>query len=76
MTTARDVHEIMLLASSVRSCGVSELHSPLSKPLQPGIALAYAIGPTNPLVAALWGVFVWHEFKGAPRRANVLLGHV
>jgi glucose uptake protein len=38
-----------------------------------GIALAYAIGQANPLVAALWGVFVWREFKGAPRTANVLL---
>jgi glucose uptake protein len=38
-----------------------------------GIALAYAIGQANPLVAGLWGVFVWREFKGAPRRANVLL---
>lgn len=39
-----------------------------------GIALAYAIGQANPLIAALFGVFIWHEFKGAPRRANVLLG--
>jgi len=38
-----------------------------------GIALAYAIGQANPLIAALWGVFVWHEFRGAPRRSRVLL---
>ncbi len=38
-----------------------------------GIALAYAIGQANPLIAALWGVFVWHEFKGAPGKARVLL---
>ncbi|MGP8258312.1 MAG: GRP family sugar transporter [Methanoregula sp.] len=38
-----------------------------------GIALAYAIGQANPLIAALWGVFVWHEFKGAPGKAKVLL---
>jgi glucose uptake protein len=38
-----------------------------------GTALAYAIGQSNPLVAALWGVFIWHEFRGAPRRSHVLL---
>jgi glucose uptake protein len=38
-----------------------------------GTALAYAIGQSNPLVAALWGVFVWHEFRGAPKRSQVLL---
>jgi glucose uptake protein len=40
---------------------------------QVGIALAMAIGQANPLVAALWGVFVWREFKGAPRRSKLLL---
>ena len=39
-----------------------------------GIALAYAIGQANPLIAALFGVFVWREFQGASRRAHVLLG--
>jgi len=38
-----------------------------------GIALAYAIGQANPLIAALFGVFVWREFKGASRKAQVLL---
>lgn len=40
---------------------------------QVGIALAMAIGQANPLVAAVWGVFVWREFKGAPRRSKLLL---
>jgi glucose uptake protein len=39
-----------------------------------GVALAYSIGQANPLVAALWGIFVWKEFRGAPRRAHALLG--
>jgi len=38
-----------------------------------GTALAYAIGQSNPLVAALWGVFIWKEFHGAPKRSKVLL---
>jgi glucose uptake protein len=40
---------------------------------QVGIALAMAIGQANPLVAAGWGVFMWHEFKGAPRSSKMLL---
>jgi glucose uptake protein len=38
-----------------------------------GMAIALAIGQANPLVAALWGVFVWKEFQGAPPRARSLL---
>lgn len=38
-----------------------------------GTALAYAIGQSNPLVAALWGVFVWKEFRGAPPKSHVLV---
>ena len=40
---------------------------------QVGIALAMAIGQANPLVAAILGVFVWHEFKDAPRRSRLLM---
>ena len=38
-----------------------------------GTALAYAIGQSNPLVAALWGVFVWREFRGAPAKSHALV---
>jgi len=38
-----------------------------------GMALAGAIGQANPLVAALWGVLVWREFHGAPKRSQILL---
>ncbi|MGA2187120.1 MAG: multidrug DMT transporter permease, partial [Steroidobacteraceae bacterium] len=34
-----------------------------------GFAIAYAIGQSAPLVAALWGIFVWREFAGAPPAA-------
>ena len=30
-----------------------------------GVATSYAIGQAAPMVAALWGVFVWKEFRGA-----------
>jgi glucose uptake protein len=25
------------------------------------------------MISALWGVFIWHEFAGAPRPAKILL---
>ena len=30
-----------------------------------GAAISYALGQGAPMVAALWGIFVWNEFKGA-----------
>lgn len=38
-----------------------------------GVPIAYAIGQSAPMVAALWGLLAWHEFDGAPRRARVYL---
>ena len=38
-----------------------------------GVAISYAIGQSAPMVAALWGVFVWHEFRGAGSAARVNL---
>jgi glucose uptake protein len=35
-----------------------------------GVAIAYAIGQSAPMVAALWGVLAWKEFEGAPGRAK------
>lgn len=35
-----------------------------------GVAISYAIGQASPMIAALWGVFVWHEFRGAKPRAK------
>lgn len=35
-----------------------------------GFAAAYAIGQSAPMVAALWGIFVWKEFAGAGPRAK------
>jgi glucose uptake protein len=41
-----------------------------------GYAVSYAIGQSAPLVASLWGIFVWHEFspvKGAVVRPLVAM---
>ena len=39
-----------------------------------GPAVSYALGQGATLVAALWGVFVWHEFRNAPAGTNRYLG--
>lgn len=36
-------------------------------------AIAYGLSNSAPVVAALWGIFVWKEFKGAPKSTNTLL---
>ncbi len=38
-----------------------------------GVAISYAIGQSAPMVAALWGVLAWKEFKGAGSKAYVYL---
>lgn len=39
-----------------------------------GAAISYALGQGAPMIAAIWGVFIWKEFKGADKQTNVLLG--
>ena len=38
-----------------------------------GAAVSYALGQGAPMVAAIWGVFIWKEFKGAPKKVYGLL---
>lgn len=38
-----------------------------------GPAISYGLGQGATLVAAFWGVFIWKEFKGAPKGVNKLL---
>jgi glucose uptake protein len=38
-----------------------------------GVAISYAIGQASPMIAALWGVAVWGEFRGASRKAKLYL---
>lgn len=40
---------------------------------QAGFAISYGLGQGATMVAALWGVFVWKEFQGAPTSVNRLL---
>ena len=36
-------------------------------------AIAYGLSNGAPIVAAIWGIFVWKEFKNAPKGTNALL---
>ena len=38
-----------------------------------GPAISYGLGQGATLVAALWGVFIWKEFKNAPRGTDALI---
>lgn len=38
-----------------------------------GPAISYALGQGAPMIAAVWGVFVWKEFKGSSKLVNYLL---
>ena len=40
---------------------------------QAGPAVSYALGQGAPLIAALWGVFIWKEFKGGGKSVRWLL---
>lgn len=39
-----------------------------------GAAISYALGQGAPMIAAIWGVFIWKEFKGAKKGVYALLG--
>jgi glucose uptake protein len=38
-----------------------------------GFAISYGLGQGATLIAALWGVFIWKEFKGAPKEVYTLV---
>ena len=38
-----------------------------------GFAISYGLGQGATMVAALWGVFIWKEFKNASKGTNALI---
>ena len=38
-----------------------------------GAAISYALGQGAPMIAAIWGVFIWKEFKGSDKKTDALL---
>lgn len=39
-----------------------------------GPAISYGLGQGATVVAALWGIYVWKEFRDAPKGTNLILG--
>ena len=39
-----------------------------------GPAISYGLGQGATLIAALWGILIWKEFRQAPKGTNILLG--
>ncbi len=65
------VHSVGILGGMIWSCGMNFniIAAPAADP-----ALAYGLGQGATLVSALWGVFIWKEFKNAPPGTNKILG--
>ena len=38
-----------------------------------GFAISYGLGQGATMVAAIWGIFIWKEFKNAPKGTNSLI---
>jgi glucose uptake protein len=68
--TARD-HLFGLLGGAIWALGMT---LSIIAAGQAGFAISYGLGQGATLVAALWGVFIWKEFRDAPSPAGRLLG--
>jgi glucose uptake protein len=64
-------HALGLLGGAIWGCGT--VFNFVAASLV-GVAISYAIGQASPMVACLWGVFAWKEFRGANARAKGYLG--
>lgn len=63
-------HSVGVLGGIIWGIGTSLSYLAAEKA---GPAISYALGQGAPMIAALWGVFIWKEFKGATSRVNLLL---
>lgn len=64
------LHSIGILGGVIWSLGMS-FSIIASGPA--GFAISYGLGQGATMIAALWGVFIWKEFKNAPAGTNKLL---
>ena len=63
-------HAIGALGGFINGVGVTS-NFVASKAASP--AIAYGLGQCGTMIAAIWGVFVWKETKGASRAANAMI---
>ena len=64
-------HLVGLLGGAVWGLGTALSYISAGKA---GAAVSYALGQGAPMIAAVWGIFVWKEFAGASRTVKLLLG--
>ena len=65
------LHAIGILGGIIWNLGMS---FSIIASTKAGAALSYGLGQGATMVGALWGVFIWKEFKGAPKGTSALLG--
>jgi glucose uptake protein len=65
------LHGIGILGGAIWSLGMS---FSIIAATSAGAALSYGLGQGATMVGALWGVFIWKEFSGAPSGTGRLLG--
>lgn len=65
------LHAIGILGGAIWSAGLA---MSIIASTRAGAALSYGLGQGATLIGALWGVFVWKEFRNAPPGTNTLLG--
>lgn len=65
-----DTHLVGVLGGIIWGLGTALSYIAAGKA---GAAVSYALGQGAPMIAALWGIFVWKEFKGASPAVHKLL---
>lgn len=63
-------HSVGILGGIIWALGTSLSYIAAGKA---GAAISYALGQGAPMIAALWGVFVWKEFKNSNKTVYQLL---
>lgn len=63
-------HLTGMLGGAIWCLGTSFSYMPSG---EAGAAISYALGQGAPMIAAIWGVFIWKEFKGSGKSVNALL---
>ena len=63
-------HLVGILGGAIWALGTSLNYISAGKA---GAAVSYALGQGAPMIAAIWGVFIWKEFKGAGKNVYSLL---
>ena len=64
------LHLIGILGGMIWNAGMS---FSIIASTKAGAALSYGLGQGATMIGALWGVFIWKEFKGAPAGTNKFL---